>query len=83
MLLLLFNVCFVLPLLGILATLTFGGDHADRLLAIGRGFLERHWPIVLAVLALLAGVFVVLLGVSGLAGGHSPLARRIHRILRG
>ncbi len=82
-LLLLFNVCFVLPLLGILATLTFGGDHADRLLAIGRGFLERHWPIVLAGLALLAGVFVVLLGVSGLAGGHSPLARRIHRILRG
>ncbi len=31
-LLLLFNICFVLPLLGILATLTFGGDQADRML---------------------------------------------------
>ncbi len=82
-LLLLFNLCFVLPLLGILATLTFGGDQADRLLATGRSFLERHWPAVLAGLALLAGVFVVLLGVSGLAGRHSPLARRLRRILRG
>jgi cytochrome c biogenesis protein CcdA len=82
-LLLLFNICFVLPLLGILATLTFGGDQADRMLAAGRAFLQRHWPSVLAGLALLAGLFIVLLGVTGLAGTHSPLARRLHRILRG
>ena len=31
--LVLFNLCFVAPLLGIVATLTFGGRHADRLLA--------------------------------------------------
>ena len=82
-LLLLFNFCFVLPLLGIVATLTFGGDQADRLLAIGRRFLQRHWPSVLAGLALVAGVLVVMLGVTGLAGTHSPLIRRLHRTLRG
>ena len=45
---LLFNVCFVLPLIGIWATLTFAPDRSERLLSIGRAFLERHWPTVLA-----------------------------------
>jgi cytochrome c biogenesis protein CcdA len=80
-LLLLFNVCFVLPLLGIVATLTFGGDHADRLIAIGRGFLQRHWPTVLAGLALVAGLFVILLGVSGLAASRARFLRHLHRAL--
>jgi cytochrome c biogenesis protein CcdA len=84
-LLLVFNVCFVLPLIGIVATLTFAGPKADRLLVAGRGFLERHWPLVLAGLALLAGLFVVALGVTGLAGesqnhfGH--MMRRLRHIL--
>jgi cytochrome c biogenesis protein CcdA len=82
-LLLLFNVCFVLPLVGIVATLTFGGQRADRLIAIGRGFLQRHWPTVLAGLALAAGTFVVLLGVTGLASRHLRFARRLHRVLHG
>jgi cytochrome c biogenesis protein CcdA len=69
-LILLFNVCFIAPLLGIVATLTFAGDDAVRFLARGREFLERRWPVVLAVLALLAGVFVTLLGVTGLASTH-------------
>ena len=44
-LLFLFNVCFVLPLLAIIATLTFAGPIAPSgLLATGRAFLERHWP---------------------------------------
>jgi cytochrome c biogenesis protein CcdA len=64
-LLVLFNVCFVLPLIGIWATLTFAGDRADRLLAIGRDFLERHWPTVLAILLFTAGVFVTVLGITG------------------
>src|SRR5437588_1057462 len=55
-LLLLFNVCFVLPLLGIVAVLTFGGSKTDRLLAAGRDFLQRRWPVVLAGLLLLAGI---------------------------
>ena len=48
-LLLIFNVCFVAPPVGILATLTFAGDQAQRILGRGRDFLQRHWPAVLAV----------------------------------
>jgi cytochrome c biogenesis protein CcdA len=85
-LLVLFNVCFVLPLLVILATVEFAGPRATRLLARAREKLEAHWPAILATVALLAGVFVTLIGVTGLAGlGHSgfgSLARRIrHRLL--
>lgn len=68
LLLLLFNVCFVLPLLGIVAVLAFGGSNTDRLLAVGRDFLQRHWPDVLGALALLAGLFVLALGITGLTG---------------
>jgi cytochrome c biogenesis protein CcdA len=82
-LLVLFNVCFVLPLLGIVATLTFLPGSSDRLISIGRDFLQRHWPAVLAGVALIAGVFVILLGVSGLASSHSRFFRRLHRTLRG
>ncbi len=83
LLLMLFNLCFVLPLLGILATLTFAPDRSDRLLCAGRGFLQRHWPSVFAGLALVAGVFVVLLGVTGLGASHSHFLRRLHRTLHG
>jgi len=84
-LLVLFNVCFVLPLLGMIATLVFAGDRAEHLLAVGRRFLQRHWPVVLATLAALAGAFVVLLGATGIAsthrGGVGNLARHVRRIL--
>jgi cytochrome c biogenesis protein CcdA len=66
--LVLFNVCFVLPLIGIVATLTFAGERAQQLLAFGRQKLEAHWPAVLAGLALLAGAFVLALGITGLGG---------------
>ena len=82
-LLLIFNFCFVLPLIGIVATLTFGGDQADRLINAGRGFLQEHWPAVLAGLALVAGVFVALLGATGIAASHSSFIRRLHRTLHG
>lgn len=68
LLLLLFNVCFVLPLLGIVAVLAFGGSNTDRLLAVGRDFLQKHWPDVLSALALVAGIIVIALGVTGLTG---------------
>jgi cytochrome c biogenesis protein CcdA len=83
LLLLLFNVCFVLPLLGIVGTLTFAPDQSDRLISAGRNFLQRHWPSVLAGVAFLAGLFVVLLGVTGLAASHSRFFRRLRRTLRG
>ena len=82
-LLFLFNVCFVLPLLAIVGTLTFAPDRAERVLAVGRVFLQRHWPTVLAVLALAAGVFVVLLGVTGLEASHSRFLRGLHHTLHG
>jgi len=82
-LLVLFNVCFVLPLLGIVCTLAFAGDRAERMLAVGRGFLERHWPAVLAGLMLLAGVFVILLGVTGFTSRSHGRLGRFSRRLRG
>ncbi len=75
-LLVLFNVCFVLPLLAILATLWAAPDQAQERLARARLFLHRHWPKLLAGAALLVGVFVVLLGVTGLAGrSHTRIGR--------
>jgi cytochrome c biogenesis protein CcdA len=82
-LIVLFNVCFIAPLLGIVATLTFAGPDATRFLARGREFLERRWPVVLAVLALVAGVFVTLLGVTGLASTHHNDFGNFSRRLRG
>jgi cytochrome c biogenesis protein CcdA len=69
-LLVLFNLCFVLPLFGIVMLLTVAGDRATAMLSRARERLQTHWPAVLAGLALLTGVFVVLLGITGLAA-HS------------
>lgn len=85
-LLLLFNICFVLPLLGIIATLAFAGESAEHVLARCRQFLQRKWPVVLSGLLLVAGVFVVLLGATGLAstrrGRFGHFARRFGHVLR-
>ncbi len=74
LLLVVFNVCFVLPLIAIEAVIVFApGNKAEELLGRGRRWLEARWPAVLAILALVAGVFVMFLGISGLAGqshGH-------------
>lgn len=78
--LVLFNVCFVLPLVGIAVTLAIAGDRARETLEKARYFLYRRWPVILAALALLAGIFVTLLGASGLGGrGHG----RFGHFLRG
>jgi len=82
-LLFVFNLCFVLPLLGIIAILTFGGPKADAWLCTGRAFLQRHWPAVLAGLALAAGLFVTLLGATGIAANHSAFIRHLHHTLHG
>jgi cytochrome c biogenesis protein CcdA len=84
-LLVLFNICFIAPLLAILATLTFAGANAQRLLTTGREKLEAHWPIVLATLALLAGLFVTFLGITGLGSLRRDhlggFARRLRHLL--
>jgi cytochrome c biogenesis protein CcdA len=82
----LYNVCFVLPLLLILVTLTVAGDRAEAILTSSREFLQRRWPVILSVVALLAGAFVSLLGATGLASsGHgtaASISRRLHHVLR-
>jgi cytochrome c biogenesis protein CcdA len=84
-LLVIFNLCFILPLLGILATLEFAGDNAQRMLTAGRARLEAHWPAILAGLALIAGLIVSLLGVTGLAASHhndfGTFSRRLRHYL--
>jgi cytochrome c biogenesis protein CcdA len=80
-LLLLFNLCFIWPLLAIIAILTFAPNKSDRVLSDARRFLQKNWPTVLAGLALVAGAFVVTLGLTGLTANHSELARHIHKTL--
>lgn len=80
-LLVLFNVCFILPLLAILATLELAGPRANEVLARVRAKLEAHWPAVVALLALAAGLFVTAIGVTGLASlGHGHLSRMARRL---
>lgn len=85
MLVAVYNVCFVLPLLGIAATLAIAGDKAIELLARVREFMRRHWPVIAAAVALLAGAIVITLGVTGLelgAGGRTGrVARRLRHLL--
>jgi cytochrome c biogenesis protein CcdA len=84
-LLVLFNLCFIAPLVGIVGTLTFAGDRAEQILSTGREWLQAHWPALLSGLALLAGVIVILLGATGLAGPHSRLShllRPLGKLLR-
>lgn len=83
LLLALFNVCFIAPLLAIIATLTFAGDDAKRVLARGRELLDAHWPEILAVLALIAGAFVTFLGITGLASTQHSDFGEFSRGVRG
>jgi cytochrome c biogenesis protein CcdA len=84
-LLVIFNLCFIAPLLGIVATLAFAGPGAQELLTRWRRRLEANWPIVLAILALLAGLIVCLLGVTGVASSHhndfGTFSRRLRKAL--
>jgi cytochrome c biogenesis protein CcdA len=75
-LLFVFNVCFVLPLIGILLVLTFARPRSERVLLTARGFLERRWPHTLAILLGIVGLIAVLLGATGFAArGHSRFGR--------
>jgi cytochrome c biogenesis protein CcdA len=80
LLLLLFNVCFVAPLAAIVATLWFAGESAQAKLARARLFLQLHWPTLLAVLALIAGVFTIVLGATGIVSrSHGHIGRFVRR----
>jgi cytochrome c biogenesis protein CcdA len=80
-----YNACFVLPLILMVATITIAQDQAGRILDRARELLQRHWPALLAGLALVAGAFVLTLGVTGLTS-HTPgtvgrFSRRFRRVV--
>jgi cytochrome c biogenesis protein CcdA len=81
-LLLVFNVCFILPLLGILATLVFAGHHADRVMTRSRVWLEQRWPHIVCVLIVIVGVLALFFGATGLAGGIHGRVGRFFRHMR-
>lgn len=81
----LYNLFFVFPLLGIVAVLWIAGDRAIQTLERIRHYLHAHWPVLLAGVALFAGVFVTVLGVTGLtssAGGNvGHVSRRLRHLI--
>ncbi|MGH2873022.1 MAG: GAP family protein [Solirubrobacteraceae bacterium] len=84
-LILVFNVCFIVPLLGVMATLAWGGDNAQHRLVSARRRLEDNWPKVLAALALAAGLVICVLGATGLGALHhndfGTFSRRLRHLL--
>lgn len=78
-----YNVAFVLPLILMILTLVIAPDRSERILRSVRDFLQRHWPLLLCGLALLAGAFVTVIGITGLTGrGHGTvghLSRKLRR----
>ena len=81
-LLVVFNICFVLPLIGIVVTLMFAGDASMQRLARGRRFLERRWPHLLCGLIMLVGLIAIAFGATGLATGLHGRVGRFFRHLR-
>jgi cytochrome c biogenesis protein CcdA len=81
-LLLVFNLCFVLPLIAIVLTLLFAGDRADRMLMRGRAFLDRRWPHLLCFLIGIVGIVAILFGATGLASGIHGRVGRFFRHMR-
>ena len=78
-----YNIAFVLPLILMIVLLSFAGDKSKAIIEATRDWLQRHWPTLVAVLALIAGVFVTLLGVTGLAlGQHNTVGRLSRRFRR-
>jgi cytochrome c biogenesis protein CcdA len=77
-----YDFCFVLPLFGIILVLTVARDSATQKLAQIRDQFEAHWPAVAAAAALVVGLYVTALGVTGLASGESGRAGRLARRVR-
>jgi len=84
-LLVVFNLCFVMPLVAIAVTVWVFGDEATARLTRARDALQRYWPVLLATVAIAAGIFVIGLGVTGIASRvHGRLGgffRHVHTIL--
>jgi cytochrome c biogenesis protein CcdA len=81
-LLAIYNVCFVLPLLGIAAALSLAGERALEILARARKYGRDHWPVLVAVALLSAGLIVTALGVTGLTSSLGGTVGHVSRRLR-
>lgn len=68
LLLVVFNVAFVLPLLAIALVLLVLGDRATPWLEQAGAWLQRSWPAVLATVLMGAGSILAVLGGTGLLG---------------
>jgi cytochrome c biogenesis protein CcdA len=80
-LLLIFNLCFVAPLIAIIVTLTFAGPRSERLLSGARDFLERRWVHTLAILLAVVGTLALLIGITGFAArGQNGFGRFFRHI---
>jgi cytochrome c biogenesis protein CcdA len=80
-----YDACFVFPLLVVALAVTVAGEPAIATLTRVREWLTGHWPVVLSRLALVAGIFVVALGVTGLTldapGGTGHFSRGLRDLL--
>ncbi len=81
-LLALYNVAFVLPLILMILTVTIAPDRAGQILRRARDWLQRRWPPLLAGLALIVGLFVITLGITGLTGQTHGRVGRLSRRFR-
>jgi hypothetical protein len=72
----------VAPLILIVVTLSVAPSRAEYLLTRAREILQARWPVILAGLALLAGSFVLLLGITGLTGRSHGRVGKVSRRLR-
>ena len=77
-----YNVAFVLPLILMIVILLIAPERAAAILARARDWLQRRWPRLLAGLALVAGLFVTTLGVTGLTGRTHGAVGRVSRRVR-
>jgi cytochrome c biogenesis protein CcdA len=82
LLILLYNVCFIVPLLAIAALLRIVGPRATEVLRRVREWLHRRWPVLVAAVALVAGAFVLVLGITGLTSGVHGRVGQVSRRLR-
>ncbi len=77
-----YNVGFVLPLLVIVLMLTVLGDRTAKILTEVREWSRGRWPTLVGAAALIAGAFVIALGVTGLTSHASGSVGRLSRRLR-
>jgi cytochrome c biogenesis protein CcdA len=66
-LLVLYNIIYVLPLVAIVVVCVVMGERAGRVLTPVADWIATHWPVIVAPLAILAGVALTAYGIVKLA----------------